>query len=66
MVTVADKKRPYKVYAAIALTFLSSILLTNATDLGPWGIGIITAVIAGLGVYITPNPLVHLRDRVPK
>lgn len=51
-----DPKRPYKAYATVLAAFLSSLVLTNATDLGPLWVGIITAVLAALATYVTPNP----------
>lgn len=52
----ADKKRPYKMYAAMASAFLTSLLLAD-TGLPVWGKALIGAVVAALAVYITPNPL---------
>lgn len=50
------KTKPYKAYAAIVSAFLSSFIATNATDLPTWGVGLVTAAVAALAVYITPNP----------
>lgn len=55
---VADPKRPYKTYAAVASAFLSSFLATNAADVPPWAVGLITAAVAGIAVYMTTNPKV--------
>jgi hypothetical protein len=54
----ADPKRPWKTYAAIVTAFLTSFLATNSTDLPAWGVGLITAAVAALAVYLTPNPSV--------
>lgn len=58
METKPDPVRPYKALATIVTSFLSSILLTNATDLDPLWIGVITAVVAALTTYSVPNPQV--------
>jgi hypothetical protein len=52
----ADPKRPYKTYAAIVSAFLTSLLVTNATELGTVGVGLVTAAVAAIAVYLTPNP----------
>jgi stage V sporulation protein SpoVS len=54
--TSADPKRPYKTYAAIVSAFLTSLLVTNATELGAVGVGLVTAAVAAIAVYVTPNP----------
>jgi mono/diheme cytochrome c family protein len=54
--TLADPKRPYKMYAAILSAFLSSFVATNATDMPAWAVGLLTAAIAAIAVYVTPNP----------
>lgn len=54
---VADPKRPYKMYAAIITAFLTSFIATNATDLPAWAVGLITAAVAAIAVYVVPNPL---------
>lgn len=51
-----DPKRPYKMYAAIVSAFLASFLATNATDMAPWAVGLVTAAIAAIAVFLTPNP----------
>ena len=52
----ADPKRPYKTYAAIVSAFLTSLLATNATELGAVGVGLVTALVAAIAVYLVPNP----------
>jgi hypothetical protein len=54
--TMDDKTKPYKAYAAIVSAFLSSFIATNATDLPTWGVGLVTAAVAAIAVYVTPNP----------
>lgn len=51
-----DPTKPYKMYAAIISAFLSSFISTNATDLPGWAVGLITAVVAAIAVYMVPNP----------
>ncbi len=53
-----DKKRPYKMYAAIVSAAIASFIATNAADLPPLAVGALTAVVAGIAVYLTPNPKV--------
>lgn len=55
----ADPTRPYKTYAAIVSAFLSSFLLTSATDLPSWAVGLLTAAVAAISVYVTANPVVQ-------
>lgn len=50
----ADPRRPWKLYACMASATLGSLLATNALH-GIW-VHIVTAIIAGIAVYITPNP----------
>jgi hypothetical protein len=53
-----DPAKPWKTLAAILSAFLTSFITTNATDLPAWGVGLITAVVAAIAVYLTPNPKV--------
>lgn len=53
-----DPAKPWKTLAAIASAFLTSFIATNATDLPSWGVGLVTAVVAAIAVYLTPNPKV--------
>jgi hypothetical protein len=53
-----DPAKPWKTIAAIVSAFLTSFVATNATDLPAWGVGLVTAVIAAIAVYLTPNPKV--------
>ena len=54
---VADSKRPYKLYAAVLSAMLAQ-LVTYAADLPVAVVIIATCVIAGLAVYLTPNPII--------
>lgn len=54
----ADPAKPYKTYAAIVSAFLASFVSTNATDLPSWAVGLITAAIAAIAVFLVPNPVV--------
>lgn len=60
----ADAKRPYKMYAAIASAFLTSFVATNAADLPSWAVGLITATVAGIAVYLTGNPIQVKKSRI--
>ena len=62
----ADPKKPYKMYAAIIAAFLTSFLTTSADTLPAWAVGLITAVVAGIGVYITGNPINVKKSQVVK
>lgn len=53
-----DPKKPYKMYAAIVSAFLTSFIATNASDLPSWAVGLITALVAAIAVYMVPNPKV--------
>lgn len=53
-----DPTKPYKTIAAIISAFLTSFLATNATDLPAWAVGLVTALVAAIAVYMTPNPKV--------
>lgn len=53
-----DPKRPYKMYAAIVSAMIVSYLATNATDLPSWAVGLLSAIVAGIAVFLTPNPKV--------
>jgi hypothetical protein len=57
LTAVADPKRPYKTYAAIVSAFLTSFIATNSTDLPSYAVGLLTAAVAAIAVYLTPNPL---------
>lgn len=62
----ANPKKPWKMYAAVASAFLSSLLLTDI-GLPAWAKAIITAVIAALAVFLVPNPLrVKPADQIVK
>lgn len=52
----ADKKRPYKMYAAMLSAFLTSIV-ASGLELPAWATAILVAIIAALAVYLMPNPL---------
>lgn len=60
----ANPSRPYKMYAAIISAFITSFLATNATDLPSWAVGLLTALVAALAVYMTPNPINVKKSRV--
>lgn len=51
-----DPTKPFKTYAAVISAFLASFLLTSSTLLPAWAVGVVTALIAALAVYLTPNP----------
>lgn len=51
-----DPKKPYKMYAAMSSAFLVSFLTTNATSMPAWAVGLLTALVASIAVYLTPNP----------
>jgi hypothetical protein len=53
-----DPKKPYKMYAGIASAFLTSIVTDATLDLPRWVAAIISAAVAGLAIYMTPNPTV--------
>jgi hypothetical protein len=53
-----DPSKPYKMIAAIVSAFLTSFLATNATDMPPWAVGLVTALVAAIAVFMTPNPKV--------
>lgn len=55
-----DPTKPYKMYATIVSAFLTSFIATNATDLPGWAVGVITAVVSAISVYITSNPKVDV------
>lgn len=55
----ADPKRPYKMYAAIVAAFLASFLTTTGDDLPAWAVGLITAAVSAIAVYVVPNPKVY-------
>lgn len=50
-----DPKRPYKMYAAIAAAFITSLIGSNI--LGVYGTAVATAIVAAIAVYLTPSPL---------
>lgn len=52
----AAPTKPFKMYAAIIAAFLTSYLTTSATTLPAWACGLITAAVAAIAVYVTPNP----------
>lgn len=52
-----DRRRPYKLYAAMVSAFLSSVLL-DATEIPPFVVSILVAANAALAVYLVPNPIV--------
>lgn len=60
----ADAKRPYKMYAAIASAFIMSYLSTSIGTLPGWAVGLLTATVAGLAVYITGNPINVKKSRI--
>ena len=49
-------KKPYKAIAAAISAVAASLVATNATELGAVGVGICTAIVAGLATYLVPNP----------
>ena len=51
-----DPTKPSKMYAAIVSAFLTSFLTTNATELPSWAVGLLTAVVAAIAVFLVPNP----------
>lgn len=53
-----DPSKPYKAIAAIVSAFLASFLTTNATDMPSWAVGLLTAAVAAIAVYLVPNPKV--------
>lgn len=53
-----DPTKPYKMIAAIVSAFLTSFLTTSATDMPAWAVGLVTALIAAIAVYLVPNPKV--------
>lgn len=53
-----DPVRPYKMYAAIVAAVLTSIVTNEALNLPVWGDAGITATLAGIAVYLVPNPKV--------
>lgn len=55
---VDDPKKPYKMYAAIVSAFIASFLATNATDMPSWAVGLLTALVAAIAVFMVPNPKV--------
>jgi hypothetical protein len=57
-----DPTKPYKTIAAIVSAFLTSFIATNATDLPSWGVGLVTALVAAIAVYLTPNPKVSVYE----
>ncbi len=52
----ANPNKPYKMYAAMASAFLTSLLLTDI-GIPTWGKAIISAVVAALAVYLVKSPL---------
>lgn len=62
-VVSADSKRPYKMYAALLVAFLST-LITTELNMPPWGKALIVSVLAALAVYIKSNPITQ-KDAVP-
>lgn len=50
----ADPKRPYKLYATILSTMLSTFV-TSELELDPWVRVLVSCIVAGLAVYLTPN-----------
>lgn len=50
--------KPWKMIAALVSAFVTSFLATNATDLPSWAVGLLTALVAAIAVYLTPNPKV--------
>ena len=58
-----NPNKPYKAYAGIVAAVLSSLLAQYADAIPPVGKLIISALIAGIAVYVTPNPKM-LEDNV--
>lgn len=54
----ADPVRPYKAYAAVVSAFLVSFIASAATELPTLVVAALTALVAALAVYVTPNPVV--------
>lgn len=54
-----DPTKPYKMYAAIVSAFITSFIATNATDLPNWAVGVATALVAAIAVFLVPNPKVQ-------
>jgi hypothetical protein len=55
---VADKKRPYKMYAAIAFAFIGSLITNEVISSQPWAVALGGSLLAGIAVYIKSNPTV--------
>lgn len=60
----ADKKRPYKMYAAIIAAFLTSII-TSGLEMPDYVKALIVAVLAALAVFVVQNPLVVKKTEPP-
>lgn len=58
METKDNPKKPWKAVAAVVSAIAASLIVTNATELGSLGVGICTAIVAGLAVFFVPNPKV--------
>lgn len=58
-----DPKRPYKAYAAALVAFLASLIASGILPVV--AVAIITAVLAGVAAFYTPNPQVGEGSPVP-
>lgn len=59
---VADSKRPYKMYAALAFAFIGSLITNEIISNNKWVVAIGGAVLAALAVYIKSNPTIAKDD----
>jgi hypothetical protein len=60
----ADPKRPYKLYAAMASAFITS-MIGAGLDLPGWATALGTAAVAAIAVFLTPNPIVGTVETAP-
>lgn len=56
--------KPYKAYAAIISAVLAS-LVAQGTLPAPWD-SIVTAILAGLAVFVVPNPKTAEKGTIPE
>ena len=54
----ADPAKPYKAIAAAVLAALTAVLTQYADDLPLLALIVIGALVAGIGTYVVPNPIV--------
>lgn len=60
---VDDPKKPYKMYAAIAGTFVGTMGTYQVVSDNPWAVAIGGSIVAALSVYIKGNPIINVPAR---